>query len=247
MCCTKCTEGCQSWLQNRAFFFIFIVLICSIYFGECQLNTSCQFHIYFPLIGDELKKKSSIMEPHGRTSVSFSQSSPCSLLLFLNFTPLPFLHSCSFLSSSFTPILSHPCHSPSLPLFLLPSSSSLHLFLYCKQLTKAWQGLCSCSPCLPLCSPSYLLLSPRYRVCLSLSRVLYSVFPLRQKKQKLIKYGTRWSSISLNHHVIKMASLGDQLKRSRRTMSSPSDIYGPGYVNMLPLFSMYISCNYHFL
>lgn len=26
-----------------------------------------------------------------------------------------------------------------------------------------------------------------------------------------------------------------------------SDIYGPGYVNMLPLFSMYISCNYHFL
>lgn len=30
-------------------------------------------------------------------------------------------------------------------------------------------------------------------------------------------------------------------------MSSQSDIYGPGYVNMLPLFSMYISCNYHFL
>lgn len=72
-------------------------------------------------------------------------------------------------------------------------------------------------------------------------------FSSASEKQKLIKYGTRWSSISLNHHVIKMASLGDQLKRSRRTMSSPSDIYGPGYVNMLPLFSMYISCNYHFL
>lgn len=84
-------------------------------------------------------------------------------------------------------------------------------------------------------------------VCLSLSRLLYSVFSSASEKQKLIKYGTRWSSISLNHHVIKMASLGDQLKRSRRTMSSPSDIYGSGYVNMLPLFSMYISCNYHFL
>ena len=30
-------------------------------------------------------------------------------------------------------------------------------------------------------------------------------------------------------------------------MSPQSDIYGHGYVNMLPLFSMYISCNYHFL
>ncbi len=83
-------------------------------------------------------------------------------------------------------------------------------------------------------------------VFVSITRSLFC-FSSASEKQKLIKYGTRWSSISLNHHVIKMASLGDQLKRSRRTMSSPSDIYGPGYVNMLPLFSMYISCNYHFL
>lgn len=85
------------------------------------------------------------------------------------------------------------------------------------------------------------------RMSLSQSHVLFSVFSSASEKQKLIKYGTRWSSISLNHHVIKMASLGDQLKRSRRTMSPQSDIYGHGYVNMLPLFAMYISCNYHFL
>lgn len=87
---------------------------------------------------------------------------------------------------------------------------------------------------------------PRHCVFVSITRSLFC-FSSASEKQKLIKYGTRWSSISLNHHVIKMASLGDQLKRSQRTMSPPSDIYGPGYVNMLPLFSMYISCNYHFL
>lgn len=107
--------------------------------------------------------------------------------------------------------------------------------------------VCWCSSCLPLFSLSYLLLSARYRalVFVSISRSLF--FFSVSEKQKLIKYGTRRSSVSLNHHVIKMASLGDQLKRSRRTMSSPSDIYGPGYVNMLLLFSMYISCNYRFL
>lgn len=97
------------------------------------------------------------------------------------------------------------------------------------------------------------LFSQLFVIVSSLSFVFVSItlslfcFSSASEKQKLIKYGTRWSSISLNHHVIKMASLGDQLKRSRRTMSSQSDIYGPGYVNMLPLFSMYISCNYHFL
>lgn len=41
-------------------------------------------------------------------------------------------------------------------------------------------------PCASLlCSPSYLLLSPRYRACLSLSRVLYSVFFLCVRKAKV--------------------------------------------------------------
>lgn len=97
-----------------------------------------------------------------------------------------------------------------------------------------------------LFSQLFVIVSSLSCVFVSITRSLFC-FSSASEKQKLIKYGTRWSSISLNHHVIKMASLGDQLKRSRRTMSSPSDIYGPGYVNMLPLFSMYISCNYHFL
>lgn len=138
--------------------------------------------------------------------------------------PLTYFHSFFFFNSFY---LGHPVQS--FPIFFHPSphfhprwcSSTapplpLHP-LYCKQLTKAWQGLCKCSPCLPFCFPSYLLLSPpRYRacVCVCLHRMFFILFfPLRQKTQKLIKYGTRWSSISLNHHVIKMASLGDQLKR----------------------------------
>lgn len=48
--------------------------------------------------------------------------------------------------------------------------------------------------------------------CVSITCSLFC-FSSASEKQKLIKYGTRWSSISLNHHVIKMASLGDQLKR----------------------------------
>ena len=98
----------------------------------------------------------------------------------------------------------------------------------------------------PPCSCSYLLLSPCYRVFVFIP-LCFILFFSGKEKEKLIKYGTRRSSISLNHHVIKMASLGDGLKRSLRTMSSQSDIYGPRYVNTLPLFSMYISCNYHFL
>lgn len=164
------------------------------------------------------------MEPHGIQRVSFSWYSPASSPVFLfsffcfSFIPLIFLISGQSVHSF---AVSHPSLSSSLNHVSLPRSQSpstpplpLHL-LYCKQLTKAWQGLCSCSPCLPHCSPSYLLLSPCYRVCLSLSRFLYSVFSSASEKQKLIKYGTRRSSISLNHHVIKMASLGDQLKRSR--------------------------------
>lgn len=128
--------------------------------------------------------------------------------------------------------------SPPLPVHLL----------YCKQLTKAWQGLCKMFPSTSL--------SPLPTICYCLLAIVHEFvsiacsffcFSSASEKQKLIKYGTRWSSISLNHHVIKMASLGDQLKRSRRTMSPQSDIYGAGYVNMLSLFAMYISCNYHFL
>lgn len=159
-----------------------------------------------------------------------------------------------------------PFSLQSLPLFLFPKSLLSPLFFKITSAPPHPSPFVSCivnssqkrdkvSACVPPASLSvlpaicYCLLAIMC-VCLSLSHVLSSVFfffSSASEKQKLIKYGTRRSSVSLNHHVIKMASLGDQLKRSRRTMSSPSDIYGPGYVNMLPLFSMYISCNYHFL
>lgn len=44
---------------KKGFLFIILFLLMFILFIlgnlECQLNTNCQFHIYFPLIGDELK------------------------------------------------------------------------------------------------------------------------------------------------------------------------------------------------
>ena len=149
------------------------------------------------------------------------------------------------LSLWFIPTLSLSL-SLSLSLTLLPS---LHSYMSCivNSSQKRDKVFSRVSPASPLCSLSYLLLSPHYRVFVSIMLFFLLFFPSVSEKEKLIKYGARRSSISLNHHVIKMASLGDLLKRSRRTMSSQSDIYGPGYVNMLPLFSMYISCNYHFL
>lgn len=165
---------------------------------------------------------------------------PGNIVFIVSKLDFPFILLCFLLATSV--ILFFSLLPLSLPALLLHLS-------YCKQLTKAWQSLCSCSPCfslsvLPAICYCLLAIQP---VCLYQAVFIPFFFSSASEKQKLIKYGMRWSSISLNHHVIKTASLGDQLKRRRRTMSSQSDIYGPSYVNMFPLFSMYISCNYHFL
>lgn len=160
------------------------------------------------------------------------------------------------LSPSLSPWLSHSFSLvPSLPHFLSQPAASPISCISCIVNSSQQHDKVSArvpphpTPLLPTpppCSCSYLLLSSCYRVFVFIP-LCFLLFFSGKEKEKLIKYGTRRSSISLNHHVIKMASLGDGLKRSQRTMSSQSDIYGPRYVNTFPLFSMYISCNYHFL
>lgn len=84
----------------------------------------------------------------------------------------------------------HHLFSPSLTHVSLPGCSSsttpplaLHL-LYCKQLTKAWQGLRSCSLCLPsLFSELFVIVSSLSCVFVSITRSLFCFFPLRQKSK----------------------------------------------------------------
>lgn len=171
--------------MNLLFLKRIIFIFCFI-FVEFQLNTL--LHIFYPFCSRLLVCKNNGFNPPVFHTFSTSSSSLSSYFVSIPIPPPPLYigASRSFPSRLFI-IYSHPL-SP-MSVFLAVRLPPLLLLLCISCIVNSSQKHDKVSARVPcaslLCSPSYLLLSPRYRACLSLSRVLYSVFFLCVRKAKV--------------------------------------------------------------